>query len=64
MTKEIEKGIPRQEIEIFKKYNPGATVPTYVFGCRYVRIGNFYQQNDDLGSEEKEFRAVIEKLLS
>lgn len=64
LTKEIEKGVPRQEIEIFKKYNRGATVPTYVFGCRYVRIGNFYEQNNDLDSEEKEFKAVIEKLLS
>ena len=64
LTKEIEKGVPRQEIEIFKKYNHGATVPTYVFGCRYVRVGNFYEQNNDLDSEENEFRAVVEKLLS
>ena len=63
LTEKIEKGIPRQEIEIFKKYNLRATVPTYVFGCKYVRIGNFYEQDNDLDAEEEEFRAVIEKLL-
>jgi len=63
LTNEIEKGIPSQEIEIFKKYNPETTVPTYIFGCRYIRVGNFYEKGDDLGAEGEEFRAVIEKLL-
>jgi len=37
------------------------TVPTYVFGCKYVRIGNAYET---LGEEKAEFRRVIEKLLT
>ncbi len=63
LTKKKEEGIPKKEIEIFKKYNKRSTVPTYVFGCKYVRIGNFYQENRDLDAEEKEFRAVVEKLI-
>ena len=63
LTKGIENGIPKQEIEIFKKYNPKATVPTYIFGCRYLRVGNFYEESGNLDAEEEEFRAVIEKLL-
>ena len=63
LTEEMEEGIPKKEIEIFKKYNQRATVPAYVFGCKYVRVGNFYEQNNDLDAEEEEFRAVIEQLL-
>ena len=63
LTKEKEKGIPKSEIEIFKKYNPEGTVPTYVFGCKYIRIGNFFEKENNLAQEEKEFTSVIEKLL-
>ena len=63
LTEEIESGIPKGEMEIFKKYNQEATVPTYVFGCKYVRIGNFYEKNNNLDAEEQEFIAVVEKLL-
>lgn len=63
LTKETEEGVPKQEIEIFKKYSPEAMVPTYVFGCKYVRIGNFYEQSDNLDAEEEEFRTVINKLI-
>jgi len=56
-----EKGIPKEEVEIFQKYNSKNTVPTYVFGCKYVRIGNGYKT---LEEEKAEFRMVIERLLS
>lgn len=60
ITKEVEKGIPKAEIEIFKKYNPKLTVPTYIFGCKYIRIGNGYFT---LEKEKQEFKAVIEELI-
>lgn len=60
MTAEIEEGIPKEELQLFKKYNPKSTVPTYVFGCRYVRAGNGY---DNLEQEKEEFEAVVDKLL-
>lgn len=63
LTDEEEEGIPKEEMEIFKKFNNEGTVPTYIFGCKYVRIGNFYEEEDDLDAEEKEFRTVIGKLI-
>jgi len=56
-----EQGIPKQEVEIFQKYNPKSTVPTYVFGCKYVRIGNAYST---LEEEKAEFERVIEQLTN
>jgi len=61
LTDVTEKGIPKDEVEIFQKYNPENTVPTYVFGCKYVRIKNAY---DTLDQEKAEFRRVIEQLLA
>jgi len=55
-----EEGIPKEEVEIFQLYNPKNTVPTYVFGCKYIRMGNAYQT---LEEEKAEFKRVIEKLL-
>ncbi len=61
ISEEKEKAIPKKEIEIFKKYNPKSTVPTYIFGCKFVRIGNAYES---LEEEQAEFDRVIEKLIS
>lgn len=61
LTKIKEQGIPKKEVEIFQKYNPQSTVPTYVFGCKYVRIKNAYKT---LGEEKAEFSRVIEQLLA
>ena len=51
LTEEVESKIPKEELEIFKKYNPKYTVPTFVFGCSYSRVGNAYEGADDLESE-------------
>lgn len=60
ITGDIEKAIPKSEVEIFKEYSQKGAVPLFVFGCRYVRIGNGHE---DLTLEEKEFRTVIEALI-
>jgi len=59
-----EAEIPMPEIELFQKYNQQYAVPEFLFGCKYLRIGNGYEAQNDLSSEEAEFRAVINKLLS
>ena len=64
LTPEIEKGILKSELEIFRKYNPKSTVPTFVFGCKYVRIGNAYESQNNLDAEKLEFEAIINKLAS
>jgi len=60
LTSTVEKGIPKEEVNIFQKYNQKNAVPTYVFGCKYTRIGNAY---GSLEEEEAEFKRVIEELL-
>ncbi len=62
-TPEKESSIPPSETDWISKVNPDLTVPTYVFGCKYFRVGNAYETVDDLDAEAGEFKAVIEKLL-
>ena len=64
LTEAVETGIPKTALDIFKKYSPKTAVPAFIFGCRYARIGNGYEAENDLEAEEKEFRIIIEKLLS
>jgi len=51
------------EQAIYNKFNPKGSVPTFVFGCKYFRVGNAYEAQDNLEAEETEFRSVIDKLL-
>ena len=46
----------------FDKYNPQGGVPTFVFGCKYIRVGNGYESTQDLEAEKKEFVSLIEEL--
>lgn len=64
LTVRMENSVPESELEIFKKFNPKGSIPTFVFGCKYYRIGNGYEDEQDLKSEEAEFRGIIEKLIS
>jgi len=64
LTDEIESSMPQGEIDILKEYNSQGGVPFYVFGCKYARIGNAYEADNDLASEKNEFISVIESLLS
>lgn len=59
-----ESIIPPEEMGIYQKYNPQGSIPTFVFGCKYTRVGNAYEAQNNLKAEEAEFRAVIEKILS
>lgn len=63
LTPQREGTIPANEIQIFRTYNDRGSVPTYVFGCKYYRIGNAFSAQNDLASEEAEFRRVIEALI-
>jgi len=63
LTPGVEGSVPASEEAVFMSFNPGRTIPTFVFGGRYMRVGNGFEQQDDTASEEAEFRAVIEALL-
>lgn len=66
-------GISEQENTIFKQFSPNGSIPAFVFGCKYYRIGNGYepvgnvtpeQNKARLALEEAEFRKIIEDLIN
>jgi hypothetical protein len=63
LTKNAELSVPDEEMLVYQKYNSEGTVPTFVFGCKYVRTGNGFERKNDLKAEEAEFRGVIEDLI-
>ena len=63
LTSEKESYIPEEEKSVFSEFNPRHSIPTFVFGCKYYRVGNGYEQEKDLLLEKREFIAVIESLL-
>ena len=63
LTSFQESSVPITEIAIYNKFNERGSVPTFVFGCKYFRIGNGYEAQNNLQAEETEFRTVIEKLI-
>ena len=58
-----ESAVPTDEMKIFKEFNPQQSIPTFVFGCKYYRVGNGYEAQSDLAAEEIEFRSVLDKLV-
>jgi hypothetical protein len=62
-TPKIDDDFPTAELELFQSVNANGTIPTYLFGCKYYRVGNGFETQDDLDAEAGEFKAVIEKLL-
>lgn len=57
LTIKKENGVPKEEVELFKRYSPNNLVPTIVLGCKYKHIGNF-------GIEERdEFNAILKTLI-
>jgi thiol-disulfide isomerase/thioredoxin len=63
LTDDVETGVPQSELAVFQTFNPGGSIPTFVFGNKYWRIGNGYEGQNDLIAEEAEFRRIIEKLV-
>ncbi|MFH1403690.1 MAG: hypothetical protein ABIH11_05410 [Candidatus Altiarchaeota archaeon] len=63
LTTVREDSIPGSEESLYYTFNPSQTVPTFVFGCKYYRVGNAHERDGGLAAEEADFRAVIEELL-
>ena len=63
LTGEVEGSVPESEMAVYGQFSPEGFVPTFVFGCRYYRVGAGYEMEGNLSKEEDEFRAVIEKLI-
>jgi thiol-disulfide isomerase/thioredoxin len=63
LTPEKETEVPASEQAVYQKFNPRGSIPTFVFGGKYYRIGNGYEMEQSLENEEAEFRAVIDELI-
>lgn len=63
LTPQKETVVPAKDLAIYKEFNPGGSIPTFVFGCKYSRIGNGYEQKQDLNAEIAEFEALINDLI-
>ncbi len=63
LTPEIEESVPEEAMQIFLDSNPQRTVPTMVFGCKYVRVGAVHEAKNDIAAEESDFRAIIDEVL-
>jgi len=63
LTSEKETVVPAKDLAIYKEFNPGGSIPTFVFGCKYSRIGNGFERQDDLDAEKSEFEALIQDLI-
>ncbi|MGC9049117.1 MAG: TlpA family protein disulfide reductase [Patescibacteria group bacterium] len=63
LTASKETAIPPEDMALYEKYNPQGSIPTFVFGCKYYRIGTGHERTNDTAAEEKEFKELIDKLL-
>jgi len=57
LTLKKEKGVPKEEVDLFKKYSPNNLVPAVILGCKYKRIGKLDVEDQD------EFKAILKTLI-
>lgn len=63
LTSAVEKQVPAAQEAVYTQFNPEGYVPTFVFGCKYSRVGNGYERQGDLTAEVAEYNAVMADLL-
>ncbi|OQA36837.1 MAG: hypothetical protein BWY53_00258 [Parcubacteria group bacterium ADurb.Bin326] len=63
LTSAKETSVPADAQAVYQEFNPSGSIPTFVIGCKYFRVGNGHEAADDLAAEEKELRAAIDAVL-
>lgn len=63
LTSAVETKVPDDANKIYAEFNPAGSIPTFVLGCKYSRVGNGYEAKQDLKAEVGELKAAIEDLL-
>jgi len=64
LTPAVETTVPADQMAVYSEFNPQGSIPTFVFGCKYFRIGNGFESQQDLAAEEKEFRTLFDNLIN
>jgi len=64
LTPEVETAVPDKYLQIYGTFNPAGTIPTFVFGDKYYRVGNSYERENSTVKEGAEFKQVIDQLLA
>ena len=62
LTPRRERMVPDSEMSVFNRISGGG-VPAYSMGCRYIRLGNGHERENNIEAEKAEFMAVIEMLI-
>jgi len=52
LTPAFEGTVPASEEKVFQQFSPNTSVPLFVIGCRYYRIGNQFEKQNDLNAEK------------
>ena len=65
LTEEAETEVPASELAYFEQFNPEGSIPTYVIGGKYFKVGNPppYESADDLEGISEEFRRIIDLVI-
>jgi foldase protein PrsA len=63
ITMDIESKLSKTDYELLKKYDSKGAVPSYIIGCKYVRIGNAYKELD-LEKEKQILNQTLSKVAS
>ncbi len=63
LTEEVETQVPTEERSRFRKYSPKGGVPTFVLGCKYSRVGNAYEAQNDLDKEAADLKNTLNALV-
>lgn len=62
-TEEIESEIPSVHLQLFYEFAKEQKVPLFVFGCRYAREENAFEEENDLQKEFDTFNKVADALF-
>jgi hypothetical protein len=75
LTDEVETAVPDSEMAVYTRFDPNGSIPAFVLGGKYYRIGNGFEGSGDtadptseqslanLAKEEAALRAVIDSLI-
>lgn len=63
LTPAKESSVPAEAQAVYQEFNPNGSIPTFVIGCKYFRVGNGHEAANDLVAEEKELKAAIDAVL-